>query len=96
MVLELSKYLFWDSDYKNIDWDKRARYVIEKVVSLGTIEDWNQIKTYYGLGKIKEEMLQVRSLDPKTLNFLSHILDIPKEKFRCYTWKQSIPKHLPF
>ncbi|MEL6253212.1 MAG: hypothetical protein AAFR87_14470 [Bacteroidota bacterium] len=94
--MRLSKYLFWDSEYEKIDWDKKARYVIEKVVSLGTIDDWKQIREFYGLEKIKKEMLEVRSLDPKTHNFLSHILNVPKEKFRCYTWKQSIPKHFPF
>jgi len=94
--MKLSKVLFWDSDYDRIDWEKRAQYVIGKVVSMGTIEDWNQIKDFYGLERIKKEMLQIRFLDPKSLNFLSTIFNIPKEQFRCYTMKQSAPQHWPF
>lgn len=94
--MQLSKVLFWDTDYTKVDWENRAQYVITKVVSFGTLEDWNQIKAYYGLDRIKEEMIQVRSLDPKSLNFLSVIFDIPREQFRSYTWKQSSPQHWPF
>ena len=91
--MELSKVLFWDTDYSKIDWEKHARDVISRVVMRGNFSDWQNIKTYYGLERIKEEMLHVRFLDKKTLNFLSVLFGIPKEKFRCYTWKQSIQKH---
>lgn len=94
--MTLSKVLFWDTDFSKIDWEGQASYVISKVVTLGTIEDWNVIKSYYGLSRIKEEMLKVRYLDKKTLNFLSLIFDVPKENFRCYTWMQSTPEHWSF
>jgi len=91
--MKLSKVLFWDSDYQKIDFEKNARYVIAKVLMYGTIEDWYQIKEYYGLERIKTEMLQERDLDKKALSFLSCILDVPKEKFRCYTQQRFIPPH---
>lgn len=91
--MQLSEVLFWDSDIKKIDWDKKASYVIAKVAMFGTLKDWNAIKKYYGEKKIKNELLKVRHLDNKTLNFVSLIFNIPKEKFRCYTMRQSIPKH---
>ena len=91
--MELSKVLFWDTNYDSIDWDKRARYVIERVVSYGNMSDWNAICAYYGLDRICNEMLQSRDLDPKTLSFLSCIFNIPKEQFRCYNTIQSNPGH---
>ena len=87
--MELSKAIFWDTDYDSIDWEKNARYVIERVLMYGTIEDWRTIQGYYGRERIRDEMLQSRDLDPKSLSFLSCIYNIPKEKFRCYTRIQS-------
>lgn len=91
--LTLSRVLFWETDYEKIDWDAKARYVIERVVMYGFLEDWRAIQKYYGMEKIKEVVLQARDFDPKTLSFLRVIFNIPKEKFRCYTTLQSNPGH---
>ena len=87
--MNLSKYLFWDTNYNDIDWQSHARYVIERVLMRGSLEDWKQIKEYYGLQKIKEEAIQSRALDKITLNFCSILFGIPKEQFKCYTQEQS-------
>ncbi len=94
--MQLSRVIFWDVDYDKIDWDKKARFVIGRVVMYGTVEDWNAIKSYYGLDRIKEEMMQERYLDPKSLSFLSCLFDVPKEQFRCFTEMQSSPKQWNF
>jgi hypothetical protein len=91
--MKLSKVIFWDTNYDRINWEEKARYVIARVLMYGTIEDWKAIKAYYGLERIKNEMLQERYLDKKALSFLSCIFDLPKEKFRCYTEKQSSQAH---
>ncbi len=93
--MNLSKVLFWDTNYDHIHWEEKAHYVIHRVVTMGSMDDWNQIKEFYGLERIKNEMLQARNLDPKTLNFLSFYFDIPKEQFRCFILQQSIPQHFP-
>ena len=92
-AMELSKVIFWDTDYDRIDWDKNVRYVMERVVMYGQLSDWNAIRAYYGLDRIRTELLQSRDLDPKTLSFLSCIFEIPKEQFRCYNTIQSNPGH---
>ena len=84
----LSKYLFWDIDPETVDFDKNAKFVIEKVVSKGQLEDWLEIKKFYGLERIKQECITIKSLSPRVHNFLSLILEIPKENFRCYTKRQ--------
>lgn len=91
--MKLSKVLFWDTNYDTIDWDKQVRYVIERVVTYGNMSDWQAIRKKYGMDRIRDEMLQSRSLDPKTLSFLSCIFDIPQEQFRCYTQIQSSKAH---
>lgn len=87
--MKISKYLFWDTNYSEIDWQKNARYVIERVLTRGTLEDWKSLKEFYGLNKIKEEIVNSRSLDKITLNFCSDFFQIPKAQFRCYIKAQS-------
>ena len=91
--LHLSRVLFWETDYDKIDWDNKARYVIERVVTFGFLEDWRAIQQYYGMERIKETVLQARDLDPKTLSFLSLIFNVPQEKFKCFTTIQYNPGH---
>lgn len=91
--MNLSRGIFWDTNYDAIDWDKNRRYVIERVVTYGNMSDWNAIRKYYGWERIRDEMLQSRDLDPKTLSFLSCIFEIPKTQFRCYNTIQSNPGH---
>ena len=69
--MNLSKGIFWDTDYDTIDWDNKVRYVIRRVVTRGNWSDWLAIREYYGLDCIKAEMLQERYLDKKALNFLN-------------------------
>ncbi len=90
--MELSKTLFWDTDISQIDYDKNARHIIERVLQRGMLSDWFEIKNYYGLDRIKNEILQIRYLDKVSLNFCSKYFQIPKEQFKCYNTEQSIQK----
>ncbi|OQX99384.1 MAG: hypothetical protein B6I24_02695 [Bacteroidetes bacterium 4572_128] len=88
----LNKVLFWDIDYQSVDYEKHARFVIQRVLTRGNLEDWKELKRYYGKIKIKKEVIKIRYLDKKTLNFCIHFFNIKKEKFRCYNIEPSIRK----
>lgn len=90
-IPNLRKSLFWDVAYDTVQWKKNYRFVIERVLERGTFEEWQEIKRYYGLDKIKEAALQARWLDNTTLSFCSNYFHIPREQFRCYTLKSSNP-----
>jgi len=75
--------LFWDVSFDSIDWQKHARFVITRVVSRGNLQNWETLKAIYGKKKIKQEVVCIRSLDPKTLAFLSAYFAIDKTSFRC-------------
>ncbi len=90
--MELSKTLFWDTDISKIDYEKNARHIIERVLQQGMLSDWFEIKNYYGLDRIKNEVLQIRYLDKVSLNFCSKYFHISKEQFKCYNTEQSIQK----
>lgn len=86
----LRKELFWDVDYKSINYKKNARFIIGRVVTRGNLDDWNNLKAFYGLDRIKSEVIQIRYLDKITLSFLSAIFQIKKDKFRCFNTEPSI------
>jgi hypothetical protein len=88
---QFRKQLFWDTDMSQLDFEKHANAIIVRVLERGSLEDWNAIKQYYGHEKIKEAALQARHLSKKVHSFISALYDIPKTKFRCYTWSQSNP-----
>ncbi|WP_250631052.1 DUF6922 domain-containing protein [Rhodoflexus caldus] len=91
--MELSKVIFWDTEYSKLDYEKHRNYIIERVLIYGKVTDWRAIQAYYGNDIIKQVAINARNLDAKTLAFVSNLFDIPKQQFRCYTMLQSVPKH---
>ncbi|SIS84656.1 DUF6922 domain-containing protein [Belliella pelovolcani] len=86
-----SSYLFWDIAVDSLDWDTSAPLIVERVLQLGQLEDWNLLKSYYGIDKILELAKKLNSLDDVTINFLCTIFEQKKEDFKCYTRRQSSP-----
>ena len=74
--------------FEDIDFEKHARFVIEKAFNYGTWNDQVAVMNFYGLTKIKEEALEISYLRPTVVSFLSALLQVPKPAFKCYTLKQ--------
>lgn len=90
--MKFSNTLFWDVPLTQIDWNNHARFVINRVLQKGTLNDWKELKAYYGIEKIKEEVVKMKFLDHKTLNFCSHYFGFHKSQFKCYNIEPSIRK----
>jgi hypothetical protein len=88
--MNLNASLFWDVDFKNVDYEKNSQFIINRVLLRGKLSDWQEIKSFYGLERIKNETLAMRYLDNKTLSFCSMIFNVPKTEFRCFNTPQSI------
>ena len=86
-----SKNLFWDADPSTISMDASSRYIIQRVLEYGQMNDWRLINHYYGLQKIVEECKQMRTLDPVCLSFICTISHTKEEDYRCYRFRQSFP-----
>lgn len=91
--MNLSSYLFWDIDEQSVNFETHAQFVIARVLMKGALEDWRQIKKYYGEDFIKQEVVKIKYLDDLTLNFCSTYFNIPKSEFKCSNTKQSIQAH---
>lgn len=93
-MIKLRRELFWDTEFKNLTYDKYPDYIIGRVLNYGEIKDIKEIKKVYGLKKIKE-VAKKAYLDRKSLNFWSLILNIPIKQFKCMK-KFSIEKQGSF
>ena len=93
VLSRLSKYLFWDCNREMLDPKADRNLILERVFTRGTENDEKEIFNYYGKDLVRNAVLDIKYLDKKTLNYLSIILNIPKEKFGCY--KQSLSEN-PF
>ncbi len=83
-ALNLSPVLFWDIEFQELDYDKNARQIIERVITRGSLNDWFEIKSFYGIERMKKEVVKIRSLDSLNLNFCSKYFNIPLNQFKCY------------
>ena len=84
-----SENLFWDADASDIDLERNKRYVVQRVLERGTIEDLRTAFRVYGLGQIVATAKTLRTMEPQALSFISCLAEEPREHFRCYTRKQS-------
>lgn len=88
----LDRRLFWDIDASVLDAERNSRLIIERVFSLGTLDEIKSVIKYYEKKRIIDTLANLNYLDPKTLNFVSVLFDKPKNEFRCYLQRQSGPQ----
>ena len=93
LLQEINKTYFWDIDSEKLDTEKSKRLIIERVFNLGNLREIQLIKNHYGTDVLTETLCNLNYIDPKTLNFISLLLNIPKTKFNCYTRKQLNNQH---
>jgi hypothetical protein len=84
-MLTLEKVsLFWDVDHTTLDIEQHFRFIVERILSRGDVDDLKWALETYGQTRLKEVVVSARSLDPRSLNFwqlyfsLSPSVCIPK------------------
>lgn len=91
--MKLRKSLFWDTDYERLDWDKHAKYIIERVLHRGTWQEFKDMLAYYGREKITEVVKRLRYIDDRVMHFCKVYFNIALNEMRCHTIKQSKMTH---
>ncbi|HPJ79700.1 MAG TPA: hypothetical protein P5086_11210 [Prolixibacteraceae bacterium] len=91
LQLKIRPELFWDLDKSKLSEYRNQRIIIERVLSLGNIQEFKEIIQFYGMETIRKEIAKAGSLDPKTLEFVLTFLKINKKELLCCTRKQSTP-----
>ena len=80
--------LVWDADPKDLDLVKHKKYVVQRVLERGTLDDMRHMFAMYGFDDVVATSKTLRSLEPKSLAFIVNLSGQPKEAFRCYALKQ--------
>ena len=87
-IKSLSQRLFWDVDPETIDDRAHCRYVIQRVLERGSIEDVKATVAHYTMPVMISEAQQIRSLDPVTLAFAACLGNVKEDTFRCCSSRQ--------
>jgi len=93
IALKLSRSLFWDVDPETVDSNMHVLFIIERVLTRGSWEEFKLIITYYGKESVGKSATLITYLDKKTLSFCASYFNIPKEKFKCYIQQQLHQTH---
>ena len=60
----LSKSLFWDVNFEDLDSQTHSLFITERVLTRGTLVDFKVLKNYFGIEKLKSiEILDLMSLE---------------------------------
>jgi hypothetical protein len=89
---QLSKQAFWDVNMDSINYEKHARYVMEKVIDRGSLDDFIALRKFYGDKKIRKEIVNANWIGDKEIYFCCAIFDLKPENFKCYIKKQLNPE----
>jgi hypothetical protein len=93
LVGKLKSHYFWDVDLSKLQDEKGKRLIIERIINMGTLSEIMLLQERYGLDEVRRVLRNLNYIDPKTLNFISKLYNLPKKNFRCYTRKQLKPQH---
>ncbi|CAN0286534.1 unnamed protein product [Chrysoparadoxa australica] len=93
IIKQFSPHIFWDVKREKLGLEKSKKYIIQRALEYGLLKDWLLIKKVYGLEEITSTAMKLRTLDDISLNFISTLSGVPKEKFRCYTLRPLNQKH---
>jgi hypothetical protein len=88
MIPNLSKTAFWDVNFEELDFEKNAVFIMEKVFNYGLWSDYIAIIKYYGKERIKNDVVKGAYFKKKVLNFLCKIFDLQAVDFICYSRRQ--------
>lgn len=84
LIGQLRAELFWDTDPAQLDAERNAQYIIERVAERGELEEMQAVWRYYGEARVAEAVKNSRALGSRTVWFFAALLHAPLEAFRSY------------
>jgi hypothetical protein len=86
--IRFRRTLFWDLPEDSLNLKKHKRLILERVFSRGNIKEYQAINRLYSWDEIRETVIQIGSLDKKTLHFISSTYQLKASDFLCYEKNQ--------
>ena len=72
--MKFRQALFWDTNPNNIDIEKNAQYIIERVLDFGNDKEVKWLYHFYDKSLLKKVIAQSRCLMPRTKNLWTLLL----------------------
>ncbi len=89
----VSPVAFWDVNLEQIDFETDSLFVMSKVFNYGRWEDILEVLNYYGLERVRQEIVQAAYLKKTALSFLCVILELNEQDFKAYVQRQTRRPH---
>lgn len=84
----VSSTAFWDVAFEEIDFEADSLFVMNKVFNYGLLTDILAVLNYYGMERVRREIVQAAYLKKTALSFLCVILDLAPGDFKAYQRRQ--------
>ncbi|MEW5805480.1 MAG: hypothetical protein AB1721_02015 [Patescibacteria group bacterium] len=83
LIKNLRPSLFWDVDSAKLDFEKNADFIIGRVLDFGNLREWQAVKNFYGLIRVKKAAQKHIFADDRSVNFWAMILNLPAKYLKC-------------
>jgi len=83
LQLNFRKSLFWDVDFKKLDYVKDAGFIVGRVLDSGNLKEWRRVRDFYGLSEIKKMARKHIFSDERNVNFWTMAFNFPKQYLLC-------------
>jgi hypothetical protein len=87
----ISSRAFWDVDFEKIDYEKRSSFVIDKVFNYGTFAEQIEIIKFYGIERIKEDVVKIPYFKKPVFAFICGFFNLDKSLFIAYNRRKQQP-----
>ena len=91
--LNISKTAFWDIDFDALDCQNSSPFIINKVFNYGTFTDQLAIIKFYGIERIKAEVVQGAYFRKPVFEFICGYFNLDKSLFKSYLLRQQQPNY---
>lgn len=91
--LQLDRRIFWDVDYDQLDADKRAVFIVERVFERGDVDDVRACRRYYGDERLREILTNAKWLSLRTIYLACALFQNELTDYQCYNTALSNPEH---
>ena len=84
----ISEIAFWDVKFEELDYQDNSLFIMDKVFNYGTWSDILETLKFYGIERVKKEIVQAPYFKSKNLAFLCTILHLDEQDFVSYQRRQ--------
>ncbi len=89
----ISPRAFWDVNFEEIDFEAKSGFVIEKVLNYGTFSEQLEIFRFYGLERIKLEVVKIPYFKKTVFAFVCGFFNMDESLFNAYQRRQQQPNY---